>query len=127
MEFLDAIVEERIQFAMRRGELSGLPGEGKPLQLDDDALVPSELRMAMRILKNAGYIPAELQAISEINQLIACVDRQEGPATSGRARQRLNVLLARLEEAGFAATSRSLLAQYEERLLSRFHKVSDPD
>ncbi len=58
---IDQIAERRIQEAMEAGKLDDLPGKGKPLQLDDDSLVPEELRMAYRILKNAGYLPPELE------------------------------------------------------------------
>ena len=58
----ELIAERKIEEALARGEFEGLPGEGRPLELDDDALVPEELRMAYRILKNAGYAPQEVQA-----------------------------------------------------------------
>jgi hypothetical protein len=58
---LEPIAERRIAEAVANGELDNLPGAGKPLELDDDALVPEELRMAHRILKNAGYAPAEVR------------------------------------------------------------------
>ena len=57
---LDFLAERRIAEAVSRGELDDLPGAGRPLELDDDALVPEELRLAHRILKNAGYTPADL-------------------------------------------------------------------
>jgi hypothetical protein len=61
---LDFLVEQRIQEAQAGGEFDGLPGAGKPLDLDDeDPLVPEELRMARRILRNAGYTPEENDAI----------------------------------------------------------------
>jgi hypothetical protein len=59
---LELIAERKIVEALERGELSNLPGEGRPLVLDDDALVPEELRAAYRILKNAGYVPPEVEA-----------------------------------------------------------------
>jgi hypothetical protein len=59
MEFL---AERKIAEAIANGELDELPGAGKPLTLDDDALVPEDLRMAYRILKNAGYAPEEVRA-----------------------------------------------------------------
>ena len=52
--------------AIARGELDDLPGAGRPLDLDDDALVPEELRLAYRILKNAGFVPAELETLKEM-------------------------------------------------------------
>ena len=36
----------------------------KKIDLDDDALVPEDLRMAYRILKNAGFIPPEVEALN---------------------------------------------------------------
>ena len=58
---LDLLAEQRIREAQERGEFDNLPGAGAPLALDDDALVPEELRAAYRILKNAGYVPPELE------------------------------------------------------------------
>jgi hypothetical protein len=60
---LDFIVEQRIAEALSKGELDALPGAGRPLELDDDALIPEELRLAYRILKNAGCVPAEVEKL----------------------------------------------------------------
>lgn len=65
MSVIDLWAERHIQDALNKGELSNLNGEGKPLQLDDDSLVPEELRAGYRILKNSGYLPAELQQKKE--------------------------------------------------------------
>jgi hypothetical protein len=65
----DLIAEQKIVEAIARGELDNLPGAGRPLDLDDDALIPEELRLAYRILKNAGYLPPELETLNEIAQL----------------------------------------------------------
>ncbi len=61
----ELIAERKIAEAAERGEFDDLPGRGKPLDLEDDALVPEDLRMAYRILKNAGYVPAEVEALSK--------------------------------------------------------------
>ena len=50
------VAEQRIREALNRGDLDNLPGEGRPLALDDDASIPEELRMAYRLLKNGGYL-----------------------------------------------------------------------
>jgi hypothetical protein len=53
---LEIIAERKIEGAIARGEFDNLPGAGRPLDLDDiDPLLPEALRMAQRILKNAGY------------------------------------------------------------------------
>lgn len=66
---INAIVEERIREAQARGEFDSLPGMGAPLDLDDDALVPEELRTAYRILKNSGFLPPELEMHREIREI----------------------------------------------------------
>ena len=56
---LELLAEKRIAQAIERGEFDHLPGQGKPLDLEEDPMVPEDLRMAYRILRNAGYAPAE--------------------------------------------------------------------
>jgi len=59
----DFLAERAIADAVSRGELDDLPGAGRPLDLDDDALIPAELRVAYRILKNAGIAPPEVRKL----------------------------------------------------------------
>ncbi|HDR4422425.1 TPA: DUF1992 domain-containing protein [Bacillus cereus] len=69
------IAEEKIRKAIRNGDLEHIPGKGKPLQLEDLSMVPPELRMSYKILKNAGMIPPEMELqkdILKIEDLIAC-------------------------------------------------------
>ena len=64
MLLLEFIGEEKISEAVARGELDALPGAGRPLDLDDeDPLLAPELRMAHRILRNAGYTPEEIRRL----------------------------------------------------------------
>jgi hypothetical protein len=58
---LELIAERKIAEAAENGEFDDLPGRGRPLELDNDSLVPEDLRMAYRILKNAGFVPAEIE------------------------------------------------------------------
>ena len=53
---LEWLAEKWIEDAVAQGEFDNLPGAGRPLELDDDALVPEDMRMAHRILKNA-HVP----------------------------------------------------------------------
>ena len=88
-----------MQEAVGRGEFDNLPGTGKPLALDDDTLVLPELRAACRALKNAGYVPRNLQLRSEISDLEAFVVTVDDSPSRGRAYQRLNYLRAQLQAA----------------------------
>jgi hypothetical protein len=62
---LDFLAERRIAEAVSRGEFDHLPGAGRPLDLEEDPLVPEEMRVAYRILKNAGYVPEEVRTPAE--------------------------------------------------------------
>jgi hypothetical protein len=115
---MDALVERRIEAAIARGEFDNLPGAGKPLPLDDDPLVPPELRVAYRLLKNAGGVPPELLHVSEVHQLVAAIGRAELPA-EGAASRRLRALLIQLELSGRPATAQGAWRQYAEALQAR--------
>lgn len=115
----ETLIEQRIREAAERGEFDNLPGAGKALALDDDLLVPEEVRVAHRILKNAGYVPPEAQQISEINQLIAQVGRSEFMANSKGNDRRLRALLMQLELSGRPAAASKAWHDYQEAPLRR--------
>ena len=76
MLLLDYLAEEKIRDAIEAGAFDNLPGAGKPLALDDDRLVPEDLRVAYRILKNAGLVPREIEARKHtlsVNVLVAAI------------------------------------------------------
>jgi hypothetical protein len=90
----DALAEKKIAEAIARGELSDLPGEGKPLELDDDANVPEDLRVAYRILKNAGFVPPEVESLREIGELERLVE-EKAVDDPGKARLLRKIALLR--------------------------------
>lgn len=87
------MAERKIEEAMRRGEFDNLPGQGKKIVHEDDSMVPEDLRMAYKILKNAGYVPQELldekEIVTATELLAAATDEQE----RYRQMQKLNVLV----------------------------------
>lgn len=116
MLLIDQIAEQRIAEARERGEFDDLPGMGRPLQLEDDRLIPEELRAGYRLLKNAGYIPPEAETLREIEQLQASDHAPEDPLDRTRAQRRLHMLYVRLGESrGFGPNSCFL--EYRQRLL----------
>jgi DnaJ-like protein len=96
---LDFLVEQRLQEAVSRGELDNLPGAGRPLELDDDPLVPEDLRVAYRMLKNAGFVPPELETVTEIGWLERLVAETVDDAARARAVKKLALLRTKLESA----------------------------
>jgi Domain of unknown function (DUF1992) len=88
---LDFLVEQKILEAAARGEFDDLPGAGRPLDLDDDPLIPEDLRLAYRILKNAGFVPPEVETVKEI----AALERLA--IGDAKAVKKLALLKARIE------------------------------
>ena len=117
----DSLVEARIERAIERGELTDLPGQGSPLSLDDDACVAPELRLAYRILKNAGFVPEEIEVRREIMGLSVLIDATEG-AERTRAIARRDWLRARIALRGGAATSLLEHQEYAERVARRLER-----
>jgi len=62
----DEEIARHLREALASGELAGTPGFGKPLPEDAgwDA-TPEALRMPFKILKNAGFVPPEVELLHE--------------------------------------------------------------
>ena len=123
MNPIDQIAETRIREAIERGELSGLPGEGRPLQLDDDSAIPEELRAAYRILKNAGFLPPELQLRKELREAEHLLQQLPENERS-RARVRLELLQLRLAANRRQPINLLLEDHYRQCLLERLEPVA---
>ena len=96
MCLLDQLAEEHIREAQQQGAFDDLPGAGQRLVLDDDSAVPPELRAAYRLLRNAGYLPPELQLrrdIADVEQLLMLAEHGEQRARHAR---RLRYLMTQL-------------------------------
>lgn len=116
MLLLDQLAEQRIQQAVDDGTLENLPGAGEPLDFEDDRLIPEELRMAHKILKNAGYAPPEVIDRKSIAALRAELQRAEEETERRRICGKINCLQARLGDRGDLL----LKSDYYGRLLDRF-------
>ena len=97
---LDFLAEQKLEEAVSRGELDDLPGQGRPLELDDDRLIPEDLRVAYRILKNAGYVPPELETVNQIAELERTITRDDLDAGAiAKGVRKLALLRTRVEAA----------------------------
>lgn len=112
---IEQLIEQRIREAEQRGDFQNLPGAGAPLNLDDDTLIPQDVRAAYRILKNAGFVPQEIHDLRELRSLEALLANGEGDEAQVTARKRVEQLRIRLEKSGLAA-SLNTFAQYADRL-----------
>ena len=55
--------EGAIRSAIERGEFDNLKGKGKPLDLNEYFDTPEDIRLGYTLLKNAGYVPEEVQLL----------------------------------------------------------------
>jgi len=117
--FLEVLAERKIREAMERGEFANLPGAGKPLRLEDDSMIPEDLRVAYKILRNAGCIPPELEVRKEIitlRDLLRTIEDEEARRDTIRE---LNYRLLKLGVMGKRMVNLDEFPGYRERILGR--------
>ncbi|WP_273525333.1 DnaJ family domain-containing protein [Mailhella massiliensis] len=119
LHFLANRAERRIQEAQKEGAFDHLPGEGRPLDLEDDSAVPQELRMAYKVLKNAGYLPPELADRKEINTLLDLLEHCEDGAEKLRQMQKLDVILMRMKSRRSRSVAITENDPYYEKVVRR--------
>lgn len=122
MLLIDSLAEEKIQTAIRRGEFDDLPGRGRPLELENDELVPDTLRVGYRVLKNAGCLPPELMLRNEISEVEALLERVETDGEQLALCRRLQLLKTRLALYGREFSLLEREGAYRAKLLSRFER-----
>jgi len=115
----EKIIEERILQAQRRGEFENLPGSGKPLEIEDDRHIPEDLRLAYKILKNAGCIPPEIELKKEIHQTRDLLAAMDDTAQKYRTLTRLNYLILKLNCLRKTSVEREMPQLYAAKLAIR--------
>ena len=109
MDFFSKIAEQKIREAQERGDFDDLPGRGKPITYPDDSRVPEELRLAYKILKNAGFAPPEIQLKKEILQIADMLADITDEQEKYRQIKKLNFLVLKLN------TMRTRSVDFEEQ------------
>ncbi|HDL7536137.1 TPA: DUF1992 domain-containing protein [Yersinia enterocolitica] len=121
MGLIDEWAERHIINAQEKGEFEDLSGHGQPLILDDDTFVPAELRAGYRLLKNAGYLPPELQDRQEaltITDLLSHLDKQHDDYAN--LHNRLALLELRLKQADLSTDF--LHQEYQHKVTYKLSK-----
>ncbi len=96
MEFFYRIAERRIIEAIANGEFDNLEGKGKPIDFEDETWIPEDLRMAYRILKNAGCIPPELEFRNEVVNMCSLMNTTDDDKERIKKLRELNFKLLKL-------------------------------
>jgi len=117
MDFSTLISEEKIKKAYQNGDFKNLPGFGKPLPKDKLAAVPKELRMAFRVLSNAGYsveedqLKQELLALEDLLKVCSGEEKEKYEIIYKEKRLRLNKLLEERKQ-----TNTSSFIKYQQKI-----------
>jgi DnaJ homologue, subfamily C, member 28, conserved domain len=96
MSWIERIAERKIRDAIERGELDSLALAGKPIELESSPFVPEELRLAYKVLKDAGFLPPEMELRKEIVTLRALLDSVEEVDERIRIARKINEKVLRL-------------------------------
>lgn len=115
LDALHIIAERRIAAAIENDELQFGDWKGRELPMEDDGLIPPELRMAYKILKNAHFLPPELNLKKDIAQLEDLIARTEDEHTRLRQMKKLNVLVLKMN----ALRPRPVQLEEQERYFPR--------
>jgi hypothetical protein len=97
-----------------------LPGAGKPLVLEDDSHLPEDLRIAHKILKNAGFVPPEIALRKEIATVEDLLEGMEDTKAKYRQLKKLNFLVMRLNMMRGTRVALDRNQRYEQKLAERF-------
>jgi hypothetical protein len=119
MEFFYRIAERRIIEAIANGEFDNLEGKGKPIDFEDETWIPEDLRMAYRILKNAGCIPAELEFRNEVINVCSLMNTIDDDKERIKKLRELNFKLLKLNLTRKKPLNFEDFPEYEGKLVDK--------
>jgi len=67
MKRWESLIDQKIREAMEQGEFDDLPGKGKPIDTSENPFEDPELRLAHRMLRNAGFAPSWIEERKDID------------------------------------------------------------
>ena len=87
----DEEIARHLREALASGELAGTKGFGKPFAEDERwNATPEALRMPFKILKNAGYVPPEVELFHERAALTASLEGSKSESERVELRRKLS-------------------------------------
>ena len=128
LEAIRLIAERKISEAIRKGLLDIQGWRNRPLPKTNDNLVPEELRMAHKILKNAGYLPPEIETKKEIQQIEDLLATCEDECTRVKQIKKLNYLVLKLNAMKGDTVNIESQEEYYRQIVERISvKKSNPE
>ena len=119
MDIFVKIAEERIREAMEDGEFKNLRGAGEPLVFEDETWIPEDLRLAYRVMKNAGLLPQEIETRKEILNLKEMMKSIDDDQERLRKLRELNYKILKLNTMRKRPMNLDDFPVYEERIIEK--------
>ncbi len=119
MNCLTWIAEQKISQAIKNGELETTGWKNRPLVLNDDNLVPGDLKMAYKILKNSGHLPPEVETRKEIARLEQLIATTEDEHQRLQQMRKLSVLMMKVEATRNTPTNIAQNDDYYRKVVER--------
>ena len=113
MKRWESLVDQKIREAMEQGEFDDLPGKGKPLDTSENPFEDPELRLAHRMLRNAGFAPSWIE------------ERKDIDSEFENARQQMSRAWMVLQNALGTDNERGARARWEKALTSFRKQASE--
>jgi hypothetical protein len=92
---------------------------GRPLDLSDESLIPEDLRMAYKVLKNAGCLPAELEIRKEVMNLRDLISTIDDNQERLKKIRELNFKLLKLNELRKRPINLENFPEYEDKFFKK--------
>jgi hypothetical protein len=91
LKLLEDHIGEHLRESQAQGELASAPSYGKPLSFGDGYdETPAELRMGMKVLKDAGVVPPEIELMRQAAAIEARLHACTGEAERRLLQQQLS-------------------------------------
>ena len=113
MKHWESLIDQKIREAMEQGEFDDLPGKGKPLDTSENPFEDPELRLAHRMLRNAGFAPSWIE------------ERKDIDSEFENARQQMSRVWMVLQNALGTDNERGARARWEKALTSFRKQASE--
>jgi len=116
MDAWESLVERKIREAMETGQFDNLQGKGQPVDTSENPFEDPELRMAHRLLRNAGFAPAWIEERKDI-------DAEITTAISLLANARRLYLAAALLSGSSEASWQRCLREFHEKVATLNRRI----
>ncbi len=123
MLIFQRIAEQKILEAQKQGVFNNLKGEFEPLPCDENYnKIPCDLRVSYKILKNAGFLPPELEIKKEIQREEELLELIYDEEEKSKKVKRLNKLIMKLNIVSKKKVDMELPQKYYDKIETKFIK-----